>query len=343
VFDIWQSDLPRRTNSGLIRRALTDAANRLNTEFAAQGLSVVVDHATRNMPGSRNIPLMIQEKIRAADALVADVTTINGGAVLEGEAAGQVVRPVANPNVLFELGFGVALLGWDRTITLFNTAEGRLDRDLAFDFATQRISRYEAQPQGQLAVARSALGDLLFLALKEIIEQNPPRPADVLELSPEQRRRQHDVGTLRELLRCVDWGTMDMFLDTAPNWFLSRIFHFQARFRGFVEDSLFHLHDRRLLDLVTAVHERWDEALSFGDYYDFDGHERMVWHRPLDLPYQNAREERARIAAAAAVAELRQAITDLLRYVRDQFPEIDPAAASRDAWEAYIAYQARLE
>ena len=61
VFYSWQSDLPKATNLNGIRQALRIAAN--NVENSIDNTSVELDEATRNTPGSPNIPFTIFEKI----------------------------------------------------------------------------------------------------------------------------------------------------------------------------------------------------------------------------------------------------------------------------------------
>jgi hypothetical protein len=68
-------------------------------------LKIILDEATRGESGSPNIPMTILEKIKVSDAFICDITTINSNAPEE-------LRRTPNPNVLFELGFAVAHLGW---------------------------------------------------------------------------------------------------------------------------------------------------------------------------------------------------------------------------------------
>jgi hypothetical protein len=96
----------------------------------------VVDEATRDRPGSPNVSLTIQEKIRVADLFVCDITTINPGAP-------DNQRRVPNPNVMFELGYAVAQLGWERIVLVFNRAHGAFPDDVPFDIKGHRVSDYE--------------------------------------------------------------------------------------------------------------------------------------------------------------------------------------------------------
>jgi hypothetical protein len=109
VFYAWQSDLPDDTNRGLIRRALRSAASALEESYTKSKLHVDIDEATRGESGSPNIPRTILRKIARADAFVCDLTPIN-------TAQGKQIKAMPNPNVIFELRYAVANLGWSRVI-----------------------------------------------------------------------------------------------------------------------------------------------------------------------------------------------------------------------------------
>ena len=107
IFWAWQSDLPPETTRNLIQDCLERAAK----EATKAGVGLVsVDRDTKGVGGSPNISETILEKIVAADIFVwdASITTTTD-------------RPSPNPNVLFELGFAVAALGWNRIIGVMNT------------------------------------------------------------------------------------------------------------------------------------------------------------------------------------------------------------------------------
>jgi hypothetical protein len=131
IFYSWQSDLLNNMNRSFIGDALEKAAKTLsnNEDFS---LEAVIDRDTYGMPGSPSIIESITGKIAKSDVFVCDVSIINNG------AGG---RPTPNPNVLFELGFASAILGWERIIMIQNTAFGGTDK-LPFDLRGRRILSY---------------------------------------------------------------------------------------------------------------------------------------------------------------------------------------------------------
>lgn len=141
MFYSWQSDLSDTRN--FIKSALEDAAKAVTK--ASPELDVVVDEATRHLPGAPNIPLSILPKIMAVDMFVCNITTINLGAIQ---------RQTPNSNVVFELGFAVALLGWDKVVLRFDRSIGNVPDDMPFDFDRHRprpskAKLHQSRPSGK--------------------------------------------------------------------------------------------------------------------------------------------------------------------------------------------------
>ena len=64
---------------------------------------------------------------------IADISIINQN--IDG-------KKTPNPNVLFELGYAVKSLGWERIVCVFNSDFGNIS-DLPFDLRNRRILTYE--------------------------------------------------------------------------------------------------------------------------------------------------------------------------------------------------------
>lgn len=88
IFYSWQTDAPNSVNRNFIRRALEDAAKKLNRSQAADVEDVVrLDQDTQDVAGSPAIVDTILAKIAACDVFVPDVTFI--------PTSGE--RPTPNP------------------------------------------------------------------------------------------------------------------------------------------------------------------------------------------------------------------------------------------------------
>lgn len=131
AFYSWQSDLENKYNRSFIQDALQKATKSISQDknFA---LDAVVDRDTYGMVGSPSIVESITGKIAKSDVFVCDISIIN----YPGTG-----RPTPNPNVLYELGFASAILGWERIIMIQNTAFGNVDM-LPFDLRGRRILQY---------------------------------------------------------------------------------------------------------------------------------------------------------------------------------------------------------
>lgn len=134
IFYSWQSDLPNRTNRGFIQDALERVAEDVRSDDAL-AIEPVVDRDTAGVPGSPAISDTILQKIGRADVFVPDVSIVMSG------SAG---RSSPNPNVVMELGYAVAQLGWDRIIMVMNTAFGDVTQ-LPFDLRADGFFRIRCQ------------------------------------------------------------------------------------------------------------------------------------------------------------------------------------------------------
>jgi len=110
VFYAWQSDLPRKLTRDLIREATAAAIHRISIEVSLAD-SPRLDSDTENVAGAPDIANTIYGKILAADIFLADLSIVGRTVPLD---ANKKSKALPNPNVLLELGYAAAKLGWDR-------------------------------------------------------------------------------------------------------------------------------------------------------------------------------------------------------------------------------------
>ncbi|HEX9987173.1 MAG TPA: hypothetical protein VGE45_01670 [Chloroflexia bacterium] len=136
IFYAWQSDSPNNINRGFIERAAETAA-KLISKDSALGLSIVLDSDTQRVPGTPGVADAILQKITQCDLFLCDLTIVS-------DNGATVVTP--NPNVLLELGYAAAKIGWERIIIVLNESTGG-PRDLPFDLEHRRWPiRYSLAP-----------------------------------------------------------------------------------------------------------------------------------------------------------------------------------------------------
>lgn len=130
VFYSWQSDIESKYNRNFIEDALEKAVKNINKDIV-DGPLLSVDKDTRGVPGSPDIVTTILQKIDKSVCFLADITPM--GKIRE--------KLIPNPNVMFELGFALSSLGFERVILICNTAYGKLN-ELPFDIGLKRIISY---------------------------------------------------------------------------------------------------------------------------------------------------------------------------------------------------------
>lgn len=122
AFWSWQSDSDAKTNRSFIE----DCISRAGKAISDDALILAVDRGTEGVGGTPDIAETILSKISTADVFLWDATIIV-----------KRPRPAPNPNVLFELGYAVAALGWERIVGVMNISDCQ-PGDLPFDLRHRR-------------------------------------------------------------------------------------------------------------------------------------------------------------------------------------------------------------
>jgi hypothetical protein len=125
IFYSWQSDKPSKNNKNFIQSATEKAIKRIHKD-ANLKFEPSLDRDTKNVPGSPEIVRTILGKIEKSHIFLCDVTII-----------ADEKRPIPNPNVLIELGYAAAKMGWERIICVMNEQHGTPEA-LPFDLRHRR-------------------------------------------------------------------------------------------------------------------------------------------------------------------------------------------------------------
>ncbi|WP_055413814.1 TIR domain-containing protein [Nonlabens sp. YIK11] len=325
IFYSWQSDLPKGTNQNAIRKALRSVANKL--EDVTPETQIILDEATRNTSGSPNIPMTIFSKISSSDIFICDLTTINRET--------SDFRKVPNPNVLIELGYAIAEIGWERIIILFNETFGSFPNDLPFDIDRHRASRFAISDTKDKNGIKN-LTALLSLAIEVVVEQNPPLPAEKRKENTTGVKKELDIKKLRECLKFIHIPSMDLFLDEIPDRILKRTLTFYDNFKNVIESNSFYIYDNKLSHLINKFSNEWEESLKYGHQYDGDRSENFYeYYLPMDR-FPNERSQKEYEILKEVSVNLRIAFRELLNYIRINFLMIDLDASSEEAWNNYL-------
>ena len=143
VFWSWQADLPAKSNREFIRNCLAEAVKQVSTALDVDEMERVdLDHDTKDTLGMVDISEAVLNKIRACAVMVADVTPI---------ATTEPGKSLPNPNVMVELGYAMASIGFGRIIAILNTANGDKEEALPFDIRNRRILTYTLSTEASKA------------------------------------------------------------------------------------------------------------------------------------------------------------------------------------------------
>jgi hypothetical protein len=167
VFYSWQSDLPRKVTRDLVRASIDTAVHRIAQDVGLED-SPRLDSDTTGVSGTPDIANTIYEKIGMSDIFIADVSII--GRTAPADAA-KKVKSMPNPNVLLELGYAAAKLGWERLVLVMNTAFGAPE-ELPFDLKNRRFPiSYKLSPDSRQDsdAVQAKLSDNLEFALRSAI------------------------------------------------------------------------------------------------------------------------------------------------------------------------------
>lgn len=324
VFYSWQSDLPKETNLNGIRQSLRLSANEI--ENSIDDVSIELDEATRGTAGSPNIPMTIFEKISKADVFICDLTTIN--------SSDEENRKVANPNVLIELGYAIAELGWERIILLFNKEFGTFPQDLPFDIDRHRTTPFSIKGKTDKS-GKAQLSQVLKSALITIIQQKPLKRVDTKKVTPEVKKRNIDIANLKWCLKYLHIPTMDYFLEEMPSRIIKHIFFYQQGFREVVESNSFHIYDKKLAELIDGLNKNWTISLAYGHQYDPDNLGNYYkYYTPMDtFPNDKSQEEYNYLLKVRE--DFIAIFKSFLLYIRSEYLEINLDETSKTAFENY--------
>lgn len=342
IFYSWQSDLPCSTNSSLIRRALQQAKRDLEAE---QDIEIIIDEATRGETGSPDIIETILRKIEQCDFYIADLSIINDE---------QNNKKAPNPNVLFECGYALHILGWERITLLFNEDFGNLV-DLPFDLNRRRITTYsiiETKTETELKLDKTKQAkfkQLIKKVLSSWIQRVDNLPQTFRRLDSELIKNQRDVKNLKTFFSCFDVYSIEQLCRELPDYIKNGChFDYVINIEHQVLISEFYIYHENLNKLVKEFSNLYYQIIQYcgfthtytGQYpykYKFsnnNGHGDM----PLN---ENQQEQWDTIQQYANM--LYQQLQEILSVIRseDKFIEIDIEELGKQAWNKY--YEQILE
>lgn len=129
IFYSWQSDIDEE------RKLIWRGLKSLKKYLAEKGKTLIVESDMRGTSGSQDIPNTLFNKIQEADIFLADVNLVGLSMYRDDE--------MPNSNVMIELGFATAVIGWDRVIMAMNIKSHKIEQ-LPFDIRQRSILWYHS-------------------------------------------------------------------------------------------------------------------------------------------------------------------------------------------------------
>lgn len=199
IFYAWQSDKDRDLNRFLIRDALKDAIDRIAKDASIEE-SPRLDHDTKDLPGMPDIANAIFRKIETCGIFLADLTLISE---IPAQGEEKLPKGLPNPNVLLELGYAAASIGWERIIAVMNVAHGG-PGILPFDLTHRRWPITYTAPAGltDTKPARKKLSEDIEVALRTAVK------AGVVNKTPSTPEVR--IATLEQMLQSTLDGQVAM-------------------------------------------------------------------------------------------------------------------------------------
>lgn len=174
IFYSWQADRPNSTNRNFIETCLKKAIRELAKDIKineADRPDFQIDKDTKGVSGSPPIAETIFKKIDNCAAFVADLSFV--GKRVDG------IRPMPNVNVAVEYGYAVKAIGYERIITVMNTAYGEPrtadgKNFMPFDMQHLRGPITYHLPEETEGAEKAAVKQELVKILKSALKELPP-------------------------------------------------------------------------------------------------------------------------------------------------------------------------
>lgn len=302
IFYSWQSDI------NASRKSIDKKLSAIEKEFKNKNeIEIIIDKATRDTEGSIPISDTLIEKICKADFFVCDISIIHEKNVMP--------RRTPNPNVLIELGYAVACLGWDRVI-MFVGNKVDID-DLPFDIKHRRIFKVD----DQLSI------NTIYNSFLKTISEGTPKPF-LGQLEIEKVKRDSEV--LDSLFQTFEKKDFDSWLKSDNSNVSEEILSYQYCLDEFYQSSDYGLYDEKLKGITDEFKKVVDSLLLpirevyegtseiYGSYDGLSDKDGIIIKREKISEFREKKKE------------VKNVLDKLLSYIRENYPTIKLTKKSKD-------------
>jgi len=250
-----------------------------------------------------------------------DVSIIN--------ASSEGVRKTPNPNVLIELGYAIAQLGWERIILVYNEKYGKVE-ELPFDIRNHRTLKYKIHDKND-SDGKGKLKETLRMAIKTICDKNPIKPSENRPINLVKIKRDKDIQNLIRLFDTFHLEGFQDLVDMLPEKMLYKGIWFYDEFNNIYKSPSFHLYDEVIKDKLYYFFIRWDELVSQGaHYFSIKNSEDYEFHSNEDI------KQKIILLSSEANVFFRELILE----IRENWIEVDIDERSKNGLENYLNREA---
>ncbi|WP_373351094.1 hypothetical protein [Acinetobacter bereziniae] len=330
IFYSWQSDCDEKINKIYIKQQLDLAINEIKKNKKGK-IKIDYDEATRNTSGSHNIKETLFRKIDECDYFIADVTpVINlykylGITKMNSKVISRLLnlfdfKAVSNSNVMFELGYAVNKLGWDRIILVWNQFYGKVE-NAPFDIRGHATLTYNYS----LTCEDSKLKQKLINEISKLIKYKPLKlTKNDLNIDDDSTKikRERDIENLNYLLANVDFTSLNQIFSNGMNFIPDDILTFWEFFNAIISDFNFSFYDSKLKSLVIEIHKLWDSILSFPQYYDLDKNGNIKM-RTDSQSFNIEKYQEFQEIINQNIPKLQHAVENFFELIKEEYMEIN--------------------
>ena len=236
-------------------------------------------------------------------------------------------RKTPNPNVLIELGFAIAYLGWNRIVLLFNTAFGDINKDIPFDLSSQRITPFSCNEniddQAKMKLESKKLTDTIYTALKSIIDDNPTKAYSNKEFQEAELKLNRDIENLELMFSHFNTDIFQKHIEYLPRVIYEDATFFWEGLKVVLDKNDFNFYDEELSKYSKKLNELLSESFSCSSYYHASTkRDYATFYMPGDVfPNKNLSDAWERIEKVKE--NLNKVFREFIIYIQKNYLEID--------------------
>ena len=300
AFYSWQSDLPETENRNFIKGVLEDSIKKLNKSEKIKE-KIRIDESLANTSGSPDIKSTVLHKIENSSFFIADVSICSKN---------EKGKYFSNSNVMFELGYAVAHLGWNRIILLINGGICKPE-ELPFDIRGHGVLSYRIEDRKPFVNQMKKKFEEIYYSL----------PISKNFLDEDKIRRRRDIDTLTQLFCNVNFNNISLFLDKLPNQVHQQLFVFFDVFAAiFSEDPTCHLYDKSIKKRLINIYKYYSIINKHSHLYSQHNKYDNLWFLSPDKKIYNKKSIKM---VEKASLRTKENIISLLNIIKESYLEIN--------------------